>query len=280
MHDLRIFAFADEADSTITGQIAVMKQHGLAGLEIRNVDGTNVADITVEKAREVRKQLDDAGLSVWSVGSPIGKINIETDDFVAHVEKFKHTLELADILGAKNIRLFSFYMPEEKDPVLFKNEVIDRMGTFGEVANNSDVVLCHENEKGIYGDTSARCLDIFRAVPAIRGVFDPANFVQCGENPLNAWEQLHTYIHYMHIKDAKESGDIVPAGTGAGQIPQLLKLYRAQGGSVITLEPHLSEFAGLGALERAGEKSQVGSLQFASQEEAFAAGVAALKTIL
>ncbi len=280
MRALRIFAFADEADPSIDGQIAVMRQHGLAGLEIRNVDGTNIADITTEKAHEVRKKLDDAGFSVWSIGSPIGKINIETDDFIAHVEKFKHTLELADILGAKNMRLFSFYMPEEKDPSIFKNEVIDRMGTLGEVSKNSDVVLCHENEKGIYGDTAARCLEIFRAVPAIRGVFDPANFVQCGENPLTAWEQLHTYIHYMHIKDAKENGDIVPAGTGAGQIPELIKLYQAGGGSVVTLEPHLSEFAGLGALEREGEKSQVGGMQFASQEEAFAAGVAALKAIL
>ena len=63
LSDFKIFAFADEADSAISGQIAAMQKHGLAGLEIRNVDGTNVADISVEKAREVRKQLEDVGLS-------------------------------------------------------------------------------------------------------------------------------------------------------------------------------------------------------------------------
>ena len=278
--NLKIFAFADEADSAIEGQISAMKEHGLAGLEIRNVDGTNIADISCEKAREVRKQLEDAGLSVWSVGSPIGKINIETDDFSAHVEKFKHTLELSNVLDAQNIRLFSFYMPEDKDPAVFKNEVIDRMGVFCDVAKGCDVVLCHENEKGIYGDTVAHCLEILKAHPTLRSVFDPANFAQCGEDTVKAWEQLVPYVHYMHIKDAAANGDIVPAGTGIGQIPELLKRYREKGGTAITLEPHLMEFAGLSGLERAGEKSQVGSLQFASQNEAFAAGVAALKAIL
>ena len=280
LSDFKIFAFADEADSAISGQIAAMQKHGLAGLEIRNVDGTNVADISVEKAREVRKQLEDVGLSVWSVGSPIGKINIETDDFAAHIEKFKHTLELSHVLGAQNIRLFSFYMPEDKDPAIFKNEVIDRMGVFCDVAKGCDVSLCHENETGIYGDNVAHCLEILQAHPALRCVFDPAHFVQCGEDTVKAWEQLSPYIHYMHIKDAAANGDIVPAGTGIGQIPELLKRYREMGGTAITLEPHLSEFAGLSGLERAGEKSQVGGLNFASQEEAFAAGVAALKAIL
>ena len=280
LSNFKIFAFADEADSAISGQIAAMQKHGLAGLEIRNVDGTNVADISVEKAREVRKQLEDVGLSIWSVGSPIGKINIETDDFSAHIEKFKHTLELSHVLGAQNIRLFSFYMPENKDPAVFKNEVIDRMGVFCDVAKGCDVSLCHENEKGIYGDNVAHCLEILQAHPALRCVFDPANFVQCGEDTVKAWEQLAPYVHYMHIKDAAANGDIVPAGTGIGQIPELLNRYREMGGTAITLEPHLSEFAGLSGLERAGEKSQVGGLQFASQEEAFAAGVTALKAIL
>ena len=81
MADLRIFAFADEASPQIDRQIAAMKRNGLQGLEIRNVDGESVSAISLEKAREVRKKLDDAGLITWSVGSPIGKIDIEKDDF-------------------------------------------------------------------------------------------------------------------------------------------------------------------------------------------------------
>ena len=69
MEKLRVFAFADEASPAISGQIAAMERNGLQGLEIRGVDGENVSDISLDKAREVRRRLEDAGLTVWSVGS-------------------------------------------------------------------------------------------------------------------------------------------------------------------------------------------------------------------
>ena len=84
---IKIYAFADEASAMIDGQILAMKRNGLNGLEMRGVDGTNVSDITPEKAKEVRKKLDDAGLITWSIGSPIGKINIE-DKCTQQLDKF------------------------------------------------------------------------------------------------------------------------------------------------------------------------------------------------
>ena len=65
---------------------------------------------------EIRTRLDDAGLAVWSVGSPFGKIGI-CDDFAPHLDSFKRCLEYADILGAEHLRLFSFYGTAELDPV-------------------------------------------------------------------------------------------------------------------------------------------------------------------
>ena len=67
MEDLRIFAFADEAGSSIEHQIAAMQRNGLAGLEIRNVDGVNVSDMTAAHAREVRKKLDGQKASRYSL---------------------------------------------------------------------------------------------------------------------------------------------------------------------------------------------------------------------
>lgn len=280
MNELRIFAFADEADALLEGQIAAMKRNGLAGLEIRSVDNVGIREISVEKAKEIRNRLDAEGLTTWSIGSPIGKIHVETGDFEAHKEEFKRLLEVANVLGAENLRMFSFYMPKDKDPSLYKNEVIDRLGALATLAVGSGVILCHENEKGIYGDNAARCLDILEAVPLLRAVFDPANFVQCGQDTLVAWELLKTYVKYLHIKDSKLNGDIVPAGEGAGNIPQILEQYRMQGGFVVTMEPHLAEFTGLSGLEREGEKSQVGGLRFADLNEAFDCGVAAFKALL
>ena len=86
MDNIRISAFADEASSSIDEQIVALKRNRLFSLEIRNVDGTNVSDITLQKASEVRKKLDDAGLEIWSVGSPIGKIDIINDSYETHID--------------------------------------------------------------------------------------------------------------------------------------------------------------------------------------------------
>ncbi|MBQ1961819.1 MAG: sugar phosphate isomerase/epimerase [Clostridia bacterium] len=277
---MRIFAFADEANNMIDGQIAAMRRNSLAGLEIRNVDGVNISDITADKAKEVRKKLDDAGFITWSVGSPIGKIDIEKDDFAAHTEKFKKTLELGNILGAGNIRLFSFYIPQDKNAADYKNEVIDRLGLFCDIAKGSGIELCHENEKGIYGDIAARCLDIHKALPQLRGIFDPANFVQCGQNTLEAWEMLGSYIKYMHIKDSLLDGTVVPAGEGEGNLPFILGEFMRRGGDAVTLEPHLRVFSGLAELEREGEESNVGKYNYPDNDTAFDAASDALKKII
>ncbi len=277
---MKIYAFADEANPMIDGQILAMTRNGLNGLEIRGVDGQNISDISLEKAQEVRAKLDATGLETWSIGSPIGKIDIEKDDFEAHLEKFRHTLEVAKVLGATNIRLFSFFIPADKDPAPYKDEVIRRLKCFVELAEGTGIDLCHENEKGIYGDMADRCLEILQAVPQLKGIFDPANFVQCGQNTLEAWELLKPYIKYMHIKDALSDSSVVPAGKGEGNVAAILKEFRAQGGNELTIEPHLAVFDGLKALEREGEESNVGKFVYASNDDAFDAACNALKELL
>ena len=276
---MRLFAFADEASPMIDQQIEAMHRNGLNGLEIRNADRVNVSDLSLSKAREIRKKLDDAGLITWSIGSPIGKIDIETGDFYTHLERFRHTLDVAHTLGAENIRLFSFFIPQGKDPAPYKQEVIDRLGQFLELADGSGIDLCHENEKGIYGDMAVRCLELHQALPRLKGIFDPANFIQCGQDTMEAWTLLQPYIKYMHIKDALSNGDVVPAGKGEGNSPAILTQYRHQG-DALTLEPHLAVFAGLQALEREGDTSGIGKYVYSSNDEAFDAACAALKDIL
>ncbi len=282
MYNPRVFAFADEASPMIDSQIKAMKRNGLQGLEIRLVDGENVSFITMAKAKEVYQKMTDAGLKVWSIGSPIGKIDIEKDDFNQHMDVLKRTIEIAHELKSENIRMFSFYLPHDKAPEDYKNEVMDRLHSMAEAAKDSGVTLCHENEKGIYGDNAARCCEILTEVPDLAGIFDPANFVQCGQDTLEAWSLLKTRIKYMHIKDAMfADGSVVPAGKGEGNVAAIVKDYLAMGGECMTVEPHLKVFSGLNALERAGEQTKVGaSYVYETNDEAFDAACAALREIL
>ena len=280
MDKFQLYAFADEAASEIDAQIRAMLRNGLNGLEIRGVDGENVSVISCKKAKEVRKKLDDNGLITWSIGSPIGKIRLD-EDFEAHQDLLRHTLDVGNILGAKNMRIFSFYMPKDHDPADYRQQVVDRMGTLLEIAGKSGVALCHENEKGIYGDTSVRCRDLLDTLPQLKGIFDPANFVQSGEDTLQAWERLKDRIYYLHIKDSLTDSCVVPAGMGAGNIPFIVKEYLKRGNKAMTLEPHLMEFDGLKDLEESGDVSVVGKhFTYSNAEEAFDAGCAALKKIL
>lgn len=269
-------AFADEAGSDISVQIDAMRKCGIEYLEIRNVNGKNVSNLAVKEAKEIRKQLSDGGISVWSIGSPYGKISIK-DDFKPHLELFRRGLETASVLEAKRIRLFSFYIPKGEDPADYRYEVMERLEAFYRASEGSGIVLCHENEKGIYGDISERCADIHRTLPGIKAVFDPANFIQCGVDILPAWKSLSGYVDYLHIKDALPDGFVVPSGHGEGHIKELLGSYS---GTVLTLEPHLSLFDGLKDLEQAGERSKIGQYYYGSQTEAFIAANDALDKII
>lgn len=280
MKKYKIYAFADEAASSIDGQIEAMKINGLDGLEVRCIDGINISEIDVCKAKELKKKIDDNGLTIWSLGSPIGKIDIEKDDFNSHLEKLKHTLEIGNILNTKNIRLFSFFIPKEKDFSDYKNAVIDRMAKMCEIIKQYGIVACHENEKEIYGDVPERCLELHKAIPELKGIFDPANFVQCGVDTLKAWEMLKNYIYYMHIKDALVDGTVVPSGEGAGNVRQIAKEYLKTGNNSFTIEPHLAIFSGFEKLEKNAESIKPGKYQYKSNSEAFNVACNSFKRIM
>lgn len=277
MKQFTLAAFADEAGSDVEVQIRALQENGIPCLEIRGVGDKNITALTMDEAKELKKRLDDAGISVWSIGSPLGKISVG-DEFAPHLDTFKHTLELSRVLGAGNIRMFSFFCPKG-EAAYCRDIVFERLHQFCAAAQGSGITLCHENEKGIYGDTADRCLDILQNFPAIKAVYDPANFLQCGEDTIRAWELLEPYIAYMHVKDVREDGVVVPAGQGHGRIPELLERYEKMGGQVLTLEPHLAVFKGLDALEN-GEKTKIGEFEYPSQRDAFDAAVNALKGLL
>lgn len=277
LQDILLCAFADEADADRLGQIKALTENRIPYLEIRGVDGVNIADLSREAALRFKSELDAAGIKVWSIGSPAGKTNIH-DDFDKALEQFNRLLDMAEIFEAKRIRLFSFYGTDGKEE--YFEEVCRRLNIFCDLCDEKGIIPCHENEKGIYGDIASRCLALHRAVPRLKAVFDPANFIQCGQDVMEAWEMLASYVEYGHIKDAMPDGRIVPPGDGIGHLSEYLPLFAAQGGEVLTLEPHLAEFVGLKALEGDGERSEVGGLKFENNRAAFDHAVYKLKEIL
>ena len=111
-------------------------------------------------------------------------------------------------------------------------------------------------------------------------MFDPANFIQCGQDTVEAWKLLRDRIKYLHIKDALPDGKGVPAGKGVGYVRSILDDFRSRGGRDVTIEPHLSVFDGLKDLEQAGNRTQVDEFCYQSSDAAFDTACSALKALL
>jgi len=242
--ELIISAFADESSSVFDEQLQAVKRNGITHIELRQFDDTNVNKTTLETIREVKRRADDAGVRFSAVGSGLGKCEVG-DDIEPQQVLCKRLIEIALILETPYIRMFSFRIPQEQPAETFRQQVIDKMGALVEAARGTGVMLAHENEKHIYGETAERCLDLyetFHSTGVLKGVFDFANFIQAGQKPLtDCWPLLKNHTEYFHIKDALlEDGAVVPAGKGDGSIKEILGEAIGQGFcSFLTLEPHL-----------------------------------------
>ena len=269
---IRLCAFSDEANPSLQGQIDAMKRNGISLTELRSVAGKNVKDLTLEEAADIRFQLESQGIAVWSVGSPLGKVDIGVD-IEEYLKTVEHVCELALALGAKRIRVFSFFEAYGQE-----QKVYDYLRRMIEVADRYGVMLCHENEKDIYGDTLERVELLMHHVKGLYFVYDPANFLQVGQPADKTLQSLHARTEYFHIKDViAETGEIVPAGHGDGKIDQLIGMIDPDADVVLTLEPHLRVFAGYAQIDNQEMKNKY---TFATNDQAFDAAANALKDLL
>ncbi len=269
---IRLSAFADEANAAVEGQIAALKRNNIPYIELRGLDGVNIRNITIDQATAYAKRYADAGIRVWSIGSPIGKMAI-TDDFEKEKEDLRHLCKLAKIFGTDKLRIFSFYKAYEDEP-----KVLDYLKQMVAIAQEEGCTLYHENEKQIFGDTAERVERLMEQVNGLKFIYDPANFIEVGEEPKKTISALQDRCAYFHIKDAlMGTGEIVPAGLGDGKIPEMIANIPANADITLTLEPHLAIFKGYAEIDSTQLKNKY---CYATNEEAFDAAVAALKKIL
>lgn len=242
--------FGDEVDPDPTVQAAVLLALGASHIEVRSAWGTNVSGLPQEQVRQLKEILDEKGLKVSAVASPIGKVEVSLP--VDHeVARLRQIISVAKGLDTKYIRIFSFYRGEGQSQEDVREAVMERMAALAGVAGAEDVVLLHENEKGIYGDTPERVLDIMQTVnsPALRVAWDNANFVQVGVKPYTeGYAMLRPYLEYLQVKDAiSGTGEVVPAGEGDGELDATIAALAADGFTgFASLEPHLASAHELG----------------------------------
>jgi sugar phosphate isomerase/epimerase len=239
-------AFADEIDPDPTVQIDVLERSGIRHIELRSILKTNVLDLTDLQVQELKSLLDRRDFKLSAIGSPVGKVRID-EPFEPHLKRFQRAIDLCQVFGTPNIRVFSYYPPEGKDwdtagPAA-EREVFDRLRHKATLAERAGVRMLHENEHRIYGDTPGRVVKLCEALagPTFRAVYDPANYVFCGYDPWEGWQRTKQWTGHFHIKDwaaGEKHGRL--AGEGQGRIAEVMaEAVRMGYDGYATLEPHL-----------------------------------------
>lgn len=244
---LRIASITDEFTADLGPALDAMAGIGMTGAELRVLWGKNIMDLSTEELRRARQLVADHGMEVISIASPILKCvlpNVAEIDarFQHDVFASKHTFEdqprladhafdIAEMLGARIIRVFSYWRTVE--PKATYPAVIEALNWLAEKAAARGLIIGLENEHACNVSTAADAAEVLAAVPHpnLQLVWDPANALCSGENPFpEGYAKLpKNRIVHVHTKDCHIEGHRPvwgPLGTRAvdwkGQIAALL----------------------------------------------------------
>ncbi len=284
---LVLSGFADEAanQKLAVQQFAALAAVGLHYYSIRFIDVgngiKNVMALTSEELQTVCKMQSEYGLKVATVGSPIGKVKLlDVEDGTANrYVPFKqyletdvnHACEVAETLGTKLIRGFSFYHPKGTDPHGHVAQVADQLGQIAERCQQSGLTFGLEVEANLVGQTGKILAEIHQQVnsDAMVLIFDGANLVCQGMTPDEVFAEylaMKPGLGWLHIKDYRHSSamqrlqhideaslkNFVPADLGdsgheailrdlARDLPAITTRMQKRGapGVICDLEPHV-----------------------------------------
>ncbi len=216
---LPIAAITDEFSPKLAEAIPLMREIGMTGAELRVIDGKNILDLNNDELKAVKDALDEAGLKVISIASPLLKCVLENGPtldtrFQHDVFASKHTLadqprlteraiEIAHFLAAPIIRVFSYWRTNE--PERCREMIAKALIDLAAIARKENLVIGLENEHACNIGTAAETARLLELVPdkEVGIVWDPANALVAGENPFpEGYRRLpKNRIVHVHAKD-------------------------------------------------------------------------------
>ncbi len=236
---LLLTGFADESanQKTIDQQFSAFAALGLRYFSIRFLDAgngiKNVMALDDGELNLVLEKMSEYGLSVSSLGSPLGKVKlVDVEDgtktayrpFSEYLTKeVPRACDLANRLGSKLIRGFSFYHPKDSSLDSHVAQATDQVGKIAEVCQQHGLIYGLEVEANLVGQNGNVLADMHREIAseALVLIFDGGNLVMQGYSTEEIFQQylaMKPGLGWIHIKDFR-----VPAGanlTKAGHVDE------------------------------------------------------------
>lgn len=214
--------FSDEAanSKTLDQQFCAFAALGLEYFSIRFVDAgngiKNVMLLDEAELKTVEQKVEEYGLSVSSLGSPIGKVKLVDiedgtttpyrpfDQYIA--EDVPRACELTNRLGAKLIRGFSFYHPRGSQIEDHFSQAVDQVGKIVDVCDSHGLTYGLEVEANLVGQTGDLLARMHQEVnrEAMLLIFDGGNLVTMGFDSEQVFQQyvaMKPGLGWLHIKD-------------------------------------------------------------------------------
>jgi sugar phosphate isomerase/epimerase len=264
----RICGIGDEGATAFADQVALHVALGLGAIELRTVDGRRLNDIDLETHARYAEKLNEAGLRVPVIDSPLGSwaynIGRGLHDDLADLRMFA---AIAGRYECKQIRIMS-YPNDGRDDAAWRDATIARVTALVREAERLGVDLLLENCDGWAGASAARISELLQAAdsPALGMLFDTGNGVTYGYESLEILEPLVAEVRHVHLKDSArvdETIAFVPCGSGWSQVRECIALLERSGyDGYYSIEPHLAR------LPHAGTSD--GDTALASSYSAFA----------
>jgi sugar phosphate isomerase/epimerase len=253
--------FADEAASSLEGQIAATKALGWHAIELRSLDGKNIGDIPIAEADGVRQTLDRHHIRICALGSTIANWGESIDSpHAPTLEKTKRVIAWMRRLDTRLVRIMSYAVrmgtgnevhPDQKEEERFR-----RLREICSLFLDAGMTPVHENCHTYGGMSWEHTLQLLEEVPGLKLVFDTGNppltpdFRRPYPYPMqDSWDfyqQIKTHIAHVHIKDALTGAPggqetYTFPGEGDGKVLEIVTDLLKNGyNGAFSIEPHMA----------------------------------------
>ena len=240
--------FTDEVAAEFPDAVRLAAESGAHRLEIRGkLLGKSIQDLTPETVAEIKRICANYGVSVGSLGSPVGKCAMDKpEELERHAEIFEAMLGLSEAFECPIIRGFSLWAPNHgKDWERDLNPYLDRIADFllpkAEAAARRGAVLALENEWDTLMGSCAEARFILQKLGEPEGlgiVWDFGNSVVLGESPYpEGYELIEPWLVHVHVKpNAEGTASPLPGAENVTLAEALTRLWNDDYDGCISVE--------------------------------------------
>jgi sugar phosphate isomerase/epimerase len=251
--DVTIGLITDEVSPSLDEGLAFAREEGIATIDLRVVDGRNLLALSRDELADAAQRVRAAGLSVSCICTPLLKwsppgktARTGGDQFGFELgyrtprEVYAQAFAAAEILSARNVRVFSYLAYDEYRLDDLREPVEDLLA----LAEKFDMKVHIENEGvcNIAGFAELEALVTTFSHPRLRALPDIANAYRKSRPPSAAdLARLLPFTDILHIKDYSNAASrFVAVGEGDIPIASLLSatLPGRESPLTLTIETH------------------------------------------